>query len=117
MEQHGIYYFFKHEGGKHTLVLADSKSSHSAVPGLASVPLRAATGQFKSDEQHLTGWISERRFRTGKVELNDYNYEKPNAQMLSDAQGSEHYQHSDMEFYDYPGKYKVKSDGERYAKI
>jgi type VI secretion system secreted protein VgrG len=117
MEQHGIYYFFKHEDGKHTLVLADSKSSHSAVPGLASVPLRAATGQFKSDEQHLTGWISERRFRTGKVELNDYNYEKPNAQMLSDAQGSEHYQHSDMEFYDYPGKYKVKSDGERYAKI
>ena len=91
MEQHGIYYFFKHEGGKHTLVLADSKSSHSAVPGLASVPLRAATGQFKSDEQHLTGWISERRFRTGKVELNDYNYEKPNAQMVSDAQGSEHY--------------------------
>ena len=34
MEQHGIYYFFKHEGGKHTLVLADSKSSHSGVPGL-----------------------------------------------------------------------------------
>ncbi|MGC2811025.1 MAG: type VI secretion system tip protein TssI/VgrG [Bradyrhizobium sp.] len=117
MEQHGIYYFFKHDGGKHTLVLADSKSSHSGVPGLTSVPLRAATGQFKSDEQHLTGWISERRFRTGKVELNDYNYEKPNAQMLSDAQGSEHYQHSDMEFYDYPGKYKVKPDGERYAKI
>jgi len=29
MEQHGIYYFFKHDGGKHTLVLADSKSSHS----------------------------------------------------------------------------------------
>jgi type VI secretion system secreted protein VgrG len=25
----GIYYFFKHEGDKHTLVLADSKSSHS----------------------------------------------------------------------------------------
>ena len=23
MEQHGIYYFFKHEGGKHTLVLAE----------------------------------------------------------------------------------------------
>ena len=117
MEQHGIYYFFKHEGGKHILVLADSKSSHSAVPGLESVPLRAATGQFKSDEQHLTEWISARRFRTGKIELNDYNYEKPSAQMLSDAQGSERYQHSDMEFYDYPGKYKIKSDGERYAKI
>jgi type VI secretion system secreted protein VgrG len=117
MEQHGIYYFFKHEGGKHTLVLADSKSSHSAISGLDKVPLRAATGDFTSEEQHLTEWISARRFRTGKVELNDYNYEKPSAQMLSDAQASEGYQHSDMEFYDYPGKYKVKSDGERYAKI
>lgn len=117
MEQHGIYYFFNHEGGKHILVLADSKSSHSPVQGLESVPLRAATGQFTSDEQHLTEWISARRFRTGKIELNDYNYEKPSAQMLSDARGSERYQHSDMEFYDYPGKYKIKSDGERYAKI
>jgi len=117
MEQHGIYYFFKHEGGKHTLVLADSKSSHSAVSGLSSLPLRPATGQFKSDDQHVTEWISERRFRTGKIELNDYNYEKPSAQMLSDAKGSEGYQRSDMEVYDYPGKYKVKSDGERYAKI
>jgi type VI secretion system secreted protein VgrG len=117
MEQHGIYYFFKHEGGKHTLVLADSKSSHSAVPGLATVPLRAGTGEFISEEQHLTGWVSARRFRTGKVELNDYNYEKPTAQMLSDAQASERYQRSNMEFYDYPGKYNNKSDGERYAKI
>jgi type VI secretion system secreted protein VgrG len=117
MEQHGIYYFFKHEGGKHTMVLADSKSSHSAISGLDKLPLRPATGEFTSEEQHVTEWISARRFRTGKVELNDYNYEKPSAQMLSDAQGSESYQHSDMEFYDYPGKYKVKSDGERYAKI
>jgi type VI secretion system secreted protein VgrG len=117
MEQHGIYYFFQHEGGKHTLVLADSKSSHSAISGLDKVPLRPATGEFTTEAQHVTEWISARHFRTGKVELNDYNYEKPSAQMLSDAQGSESYQHSNMEFYDYPGKYKVKSDGERYAKI
>ena len=37
--------------------------------------------------------------------------------MLSDAKGSERYTRSEMEFYDYPGKYKEKSDGERYAKI
>lgn len=54
---------------------------------------------------------------TGKVELNDYNYQKPNAQMISDAKGNEHYTRSEMEFYDYPGKFKEKSDGERYAKI
>ncbi len=117
MEQHGIYYFFKHEGGKHTLVLADSKSSHSPVSGLATIPYLPLTGSDRRKEQHLYDWIAERRFRTGKIELNDYNYQKPNAKMISDAKGSESYAHSEMEIYDYPGKYKEKSDGERYAKI
>jgi type VI secretion system secreted protein VgrG len=117
MEQHGIYYFFKHEGGKHTLVLADSKSSHSPVPGLASIPFIPLTGADRRKEPHIYEWTAERRFRTGKVELNDYNYLKPNAQMISDAKASEHYTRSEMEVYDYPGKYKEKSEGERYAKM
>jgi type VI secretion system secreted protein VgrG len=117
MEQHGIYYFFKHEGGKHTLVLADSKSSHSPISGLATIPFILLAGTDRRKEQHIYDWTSERRFRTGKIELNDYNYLKPNAQMLSDAKGSERYTRSEMEIYDYPGKYKEKSDGERYAKI
>ena len=117
MEQHGIYYFFKHEHGKHTLVLADSPSSHSPIDGLASIPYVALTSSDRRKEQLIHNWSAERRFRTGKIELNDYNYQKPNAQMVSDAKGSEHYTRSEMEIYDYPGKYNEKSDGERYAKI
>ena len=37
LEEEGIYYFFDHEDGKHTLVLADTPSAHDAVPGAASV--------------------------------------------------------------------------------
>ena len=37
--------------------------------------------------------------------------------MISDAKGTENYTRSEMEFYDYPGKFKEKSDGERYAKV
>jgi type VI secretion system secreted protein VgrG len=117
MEKEGIYYFFKHEGGKHKLIMADSKSSHEPVPGRANTPYLPNIGQFHRTEEHVYEWISERRFETGKIELNDYNYLKPNAQMLSDAKGSERYTRSDMEVYDYPGKYKEKSIGERYAKI
>ena len=32
MEQYGIFYFFEHENGKHTLVLADSESAHQPCP-------------------------------------------------------------------------------------
>jgi type VI secretion system secreted protein VgrG len=38
MEQEGIYYYFKHEIDKHTLVLADSVSSHEAFPGYEKLP-------------------------------------------------------------------------------
>ena len=39
MEQEGIYYYFKHEDGKHTLVLCDGYSSHTAVTGYDTIPL------------------------------------------------------------------------------
>ena len=38
MEQEGIYYYFKHKINKHTLVLADSVSSHEAYPGYEKLP-------------------------------------------------------------------------------
>src|SRR4029077_19116237 len=33
MEQEGIYYYFNHEDGKHTLYLTDSYSGHQPQPG------------------------------------------------------------------------------------
>jgi type VI secretion system secreted protein VgrG len=117
MEQHGIYYFFEHTSDKHTLVLADSKTSHQPVPGLESVPFIALAGDDRREREQINFWSSERRLRTGKVELNDYDYEQPNADLKSDAKGSAQYARSDLEFYDYPGKYKKRDVGDKYAKI
>ena len=33
MEEEGIYYYFTHENGKHSLVLCDSPASHQEFPG------------------------------------------------------------------------------------
>jgi type VI secretion system secreted protein VgrG len=117
MEQHGVYYFFEHEKDKHTLVLADAKSSLKPVPGHAKIPFIADERQSRRDQEHLFKWTPERRFRSGKFELNDYDYLKPNADLKSDAQGSASYTKSKMEIYDYPGKFKKKNDGETYAKV
>ena len=38
MEEEGIYYFFKYEDGKHTLMLCDSSASHQAFPGYGTMP-------------------------------------------------------------------------------
>lgn len=117
MEQHGVYYFFEYSKDKHTLVLADSKSSHKPAPGHASIPFIGDERQRRRDHEHLFKWTPERRFRSGKFELNDYDYLQPNADLKSDAEGSASYTKSKMEIYDYPGRFKKKNDGETYAKI
>ncbi len=69
MEQEGIYYYFKHEDGKHTLVLADSHGAHEAVPGLrASSPScrrRADTPRQKDDV--IEDWSVSKRDPAGRV--------------------------------------------------
>jgi len=117
MEQHGIYYFFEHSASKHNLRLADGKSSHKPVPGMTQVPFLTGDQHARRDREHIFGWSPERRFRTGKIELMDYDYLKPTANLKSDAEANSNYKKSKLEIYDYPGKYKVKKDGEDYAKV
>jgi len=117
MELNGIYYYFEHTADRHQLVLVDSKTSHKPVPGSETLPFIALVGRDRRDREHIYDWLSERRFRSGKVALNDYDYLKPNAKLLCDAEASAEYSRSDMELYDYPGKYTETSDGDRYAKV
>jgi type VI secretion system secreted protein VgrG len=115
MEQYGIYYFFEHSDGKHTLLLADSRSSHKAISDLAKVPFIPLTKAELRTEQHLYDWISARRFRTGKVQFNDYDYLKPKKNLLAPSEASEKYTHAKLEVYDYPGKYNEEDKGKKLS--
>ncbi|WP_395665425.1 type VI secretion system Vgr family protein [Methylocella sp.] len=117
MERHGIYYFFEYSKDKHTLVLADAKSSHKPAPGLSKLPFLGGDRQERRDREHVATWTPQRRFRSGKFALVDYDYLQPTADLKSDAQGQARYARSKMEIYDYPGNYKKKSDGETYARV
>jgi type VI secretion system secreted protein VgrG len=117
MELYGIYYFFEHSEGKHTLVLADSRSSLKPISDLPKVAFRPLTRAELRPEQHLYDWIATRSFRTGKVQFNDYDYLKPTKNLLAPAEGSEKYTHSKLEVYDYPGKYSEKDKGEDLARF
>jgi type VI secretion system secreted protein VgrG len=117
MEQYGIYYFFKYSEGKHTMVLADSRSSlapNPDAPKLHYLPLSA--GELDT-HQRFGAWTLQRRFRTGKIEFNDYDYVKPPKRLLASTQASEKYAHSKLEVYDYPGKYTEESEGKKFTKI
>jgi type VI secretion system secreted protein VgrG len=117
MELYGIYYFFEPSDGKHTLVMADSRSSHKPIPDLAKVPFIPLAGRDLRGEQHLYDWTSDRCFRTGKVQFNDYDYLQPKKDLKAPKEASEKYTHSKLEVYDYPGKYDDKGKGEKQAQF
>jgi type VI secretion system secreted protein VgrG len=116
MEQFGIYYFFEHADGRHTLVLADAKSSHKPVEQLATLQYEPQNPNERHQRQSVSFWVSGRRFRSGKVALNDYNFETPTANLLAQKPMPEGHTHDAMESYDYPGRFPVLAEGEDLAR-
>src|ERR1043166_1679971 len=76
MEQYGFYYFFEHCSGKHTLIVANSPSSHKSCPGQATARYDY-TASTHEREDVVTAWETEPELRTGKYALTDYNFETP----------------------------------------
>jgi type VI secretion system secreted protein VgrG len=117
MEHYGIYYFFEPSDGKHTLVLANSRSSHKPIPDLPKVAFNQSARGFQDDQQTLSEWVSERRFRTGKVQFNDYDYQNPGKDLKAPKEAAEKYRRSKLEVYDYHHKYDQKEKGEELAQF
>ena len=117
MEDEGIYYFFEHSDGNHTMVLADAPSSHKAIPGHDRLRFSSVSANGYLREEALFDWISERRFRSGKFELRDYNFKTPGSKLIGPASAPSQYEKGNLEVYDYPGSYDKESEGKTYAEI
>ncbi len=122
-EQHGIYFYFKHSEDGHKLVLSDSKSSHDTVKAPAgreaaggAYPFLPRGGDDRRHVDHIVNWSTERRLRTGKVTLNDYFFEKSTADLKGTKEDGIAAAKK-LEQFDYPGKYVVRGDGERFAEV
>lgn len=124
MEQYGIYHYFEHSKDKHTLVLADGRSAHRPVAGGGSMPFNPVVERHRRDREHIYQWTKERRFRTSKVVVKDYDFLQPSAELLGQHQASEGYTPK-LEAYDFPGKYprsepeakKKRDDGDFFARV
>jgi len=114
MELHGISYYFKFSDGEHKLVLSDSISAYEPLPG-STRPYYPLREQNRREEEHIHHWVPERKFTTGKTTLNDYDFKNPNSNLIAEKNGDASYSNSDLEAYDYPGKYIEQSDGTKYA--
>lgn len=116
MEQEGIYYYFKHEEKKHTLMLADAPSAHGPVVGLESIVYRPEQ-RGAAIRERINKWSVEHAVQPGVYVLKDFDFKQPKKQLLSKAAEPKQHAAAEFEMYDWPGEYVEPGDGDKYAKI
>ncbi len=116
MEQEGIFYFFKHENNKHTLMVSDHKGAYKDCKD-AAVEFETLLSVGNKFDQ-ISRWEHSYEFRSGKFAQTDYNFLTPSTSLMSTTNSTVKLDgNSRFEFYDYPGKFEKKADGEEATKI
>ena len=115
-EQEGIFYWFRHEKDKHTLVLADHKDAHQDLPEneVEYVP----SGYSSLVSHHISHWDHQYEFLSGRWSQTDYNFEMPSTNLQTSSPTLVPV--PDMtkyEVYDYPGEYLKRDDGETLTQL
>ncbi len=113
MEEEGIFYYFEHSNGRHTMVLANTPQSHVDCPSKSRIPYIA---EIPNDEEDfvasIRSWHVGSQLQTGKVSFWDYNFQLPTRKL--DDQKTSIFNLGDnqkLELYDFPAGYGKKYDG------
>jgi type VI secretion system secreted protein VgrG len=114
MEQYGLYYFFQHADGKHTMVIANTPSAYQPCRP-EGVQFQRPTGGSPAPSQVVTEFSRAREIRASTWSMNDYNFMTPNASLAVTAGGA--VPDGKLEVYDYPGEYLSKPAGETVVRI
>src|SRR5258706_13228009 len=117
MEEEGIYYYFKYEDGKHTMMLCDSSASHQAYPGYETIPYFPPEDGDRN-EDYIWDWQMEQEVEPGKYSVTDYHFQTPGTDLSNTSTMTREHATPDFEMFDYqPGRYTESGDAETVSKI
>ncbi len=101
MEEEGIFYFFKHEAGKHTLVFADAPGVHVAMLGLTELKYDD-DGNPDHRVPAVSKWRFSREVRAAKASVRDHSFLQPQKTFDKNHQATVQHAQGAHEVYDYP---------------
>ncbi|MGP0153092.1 type VI secretion system Vgr family protein [Pantoea ananatis] len=117
MELEGIYYFFRHEADKHTLVLCDAPDQHQSFPGYETIAYHVTPSGGSVTEEGVSQWALSESVTPGMYSTDDYDFRKPNAWMLQARQNPVSPTPGSVDVYDWPGRFVEHVHGEYYARV
>jgi type VI secretion system secreted protein VgrG len=113
MEDEGLFYYFRHAEGSHTMVVADSNATFFDCIGTD-----VSFGVNPDVEAFVTQWLPRRQFRAGKWAQRDYNFETPTNTLQSSVNTLINVPtFSAFEIFDYPGGYLTNAAGDQKTRI
>ena len=113
LEEEGIFYFFTHADGAHTLVLADSNSTFAVCPNAAKLVMRNDAKNL-GDVNSIQRFEQNERLVIKSHAVDDYNYLTPSTALFAKVDGKTDHRGMD---YEYPGRYQTLSEGQARARI
>jgi type VI secretion system secreted protein VgrG len=116
LEHEGIWYWFEHAAGEHTLVMTDDIGLASPYPGYAKIPFYPHDHTVP-DKDHLHGWAAGGQVQSGKYSARDYNFVMPSADLTTLRAQPAGHPHASYDIFDYPGSYPTLGEGDPYARV
>jgi type VI secretion system secreted protein VgrG len=117
LEQEGIYYFFKYDQSKETLVLCDSSAAHKPLPSYDQIALRRINPAGEDAFEHIREFSSELNHLPGSYVHTDYDFQKPRVNLQAERSMPGEYRNSGFEIFDYPGEYIQRDDGDDWSRV
>jgi type VI secretion system secreted protein VgrG len=115
LEEEGIFYFFEHADGKHTLVMGDDASAFAATPGAATV--RYGTHGQWTQQNTVTRCTLEEAVVPGVFALDDFHFETPTTDLMTSLDSQVAQNGSTRRVYEYPGGFLKKAEGDALTKV
>lgn len=115
LEDNGIFYFFKHEDGKHTLVLGDDSSAFADCAGAATVDY-GGYGNW-GQQGVVAGCTLEEGVIPGEAAVDDFGFETPSTDLMGSTSSQVATNGSKRRIYEYPGGFVKKDASEGRSKL
>jgi type VI secretion system secreted protein VgrG len=120
LEEEGIYYFFKHEENKHTMVLANALAAHAKVPGYEAIRYLPRQHKQAREEEHFWELSVAGALYPGDytvVQGYDYTKTRPTQVLFGKKPSTASQPGTDFEDYDYPGGLSIAAEAKEEALI
>ncbi|SUA60444.1 Cell wall-associated polypeptide CWBP200 [Oligella urethralis] len=117
LEHEGIYYWFRHEEGKHYLVLSDYKESHPKLPVNSTAFYYAEDEMVYAKEQHIFDWQPGGQLTANSYATQDYNFENPRADLSGFSSRLTQKTGMDLTVYEPFGGYVSADESAHYARV